>query len=213
MTRKRPTQWHVVAACLLLCSLPFAAANADTDRSALLQSLRDGGYTLYFRHAATDWSQQDQVQRAGDWRSCDAARMRQLSAAGRQTAREVGNAIRALGIPVAKVYASPYCRTMETAALLNLGDVVPSDDVINLRVADFFGGREQVIATARALLATPPPPGGNVVVVAHGNVARDATPVYPGEAEAVVFQPRGDGEFSVLARIPSDQWDRLQVAD
>jgi hypothetical protein len=77
---------------------------------ALVQALRAGGYNLYFRHAATDWQTDDHVTAAGDWVSCDPKKMRQLTPAGRETARAAGEAMRALGIPVRQVLASPYCR-------------------------------------------------------------------------------------------------------
>jgi hypothetical protein len=193
---------------LLLGLLVVADATAQSGlRGAeLIAALRDGGYNLYFRHAATDWSNHDRVRRDGDWTSCDGAVMRQLSDSGRETARAIGAAIQALNIPVGEVLASPYCRTMETARLMGLGAVQPSTDVINMRVADQFGGRQAVIATARRLLATPPPDGTNRVIVAHGNVARDATPVYPDEAEAVIFRPDGQGGSEVVGRLLPAQW-------
>lgn len=202
---------RIFLGCLLfgLLVIADAAAEAGPDGDELVDALHGGGYNVYFRHAATDWSQHDRVQRDGDWVSCDAARMRQLSDRGRATARSIGAAIRALAIPVAEILASPYCRTMETARLMGLGAVQPSTDVINLRVADRFGGAQAVIATARRLLATAPADGTNRVIVAHGNVARDATPVYPDEAEAVVFQPDGRGGFRVVGRLTPAQWGRL----
>jgi hypothetical protein len=42
------------------------------------------------------------------------------------------------------------------------------------------------------------------VIVAHGNVAREATPVYPGEGEALVFEPDGAGGFVLRGRIAVD---------
>ena len=69
-----------------LSSKPAAAAEAAptlTDETLVL-ALRGGGYNLYFRHVATDWSQHDDVREAGDWLSCDSSRMRQLSGAGRE---------------------------------------------------------------------------------------------------------------------------------
>jgi len=175
----------------------------------LVSALRQGGYNIYFRHAATDWSQSDQVREAGDWTSCDPERIRQLSEEGRETARAVGDAIRALGIPVGKVLASPYCRTVETASLMDLGQVEKTTDVMNMRVAEYFGGRAAIVKTARARLATRPGPGTNTVIVAHGNVARESTPVYPDEAEGVVFLPDGSGGFSVVTRINPAQWRAL----
>ncbi len=173
---------------------------------ALIDALQEGGYNLYFRHEATDWSQDDHVREAGDWSSCDGSEIRQLSREGRDRAARTGSAMRRLHVPVNEVLASPYCRAMETARLLGLGEVRASEDVVNLRVADYFGGREAVIATARRLLSRPPEAGGNRVIVAHGNVARAATPVYPGEGEMVVFKPGGGEGFVFIGRMSPEQW-------
>ena len=191
-------------AALLLALAGASAAAAD----GLLDALRAGGNNIYFRHVATDWSQSDRVNRADDWLSCDAARMRQLSDEGRADARRIGDAMRRLAIPVGEVLASPYCRTMETARLMDLGPVRASTDVMNLRAASFFGGRGAIVANARRLLATPPAAGSNRVIVAHGNVAREATPVYPAEGEGLVFRPNGGG-FELVGRVTPDAWARL----
>jgi broad specificity phosphatase PhoE len=193
---------------LLALALAAAAAPAADD-GQLVEALRAGGFNIYFRHAQTDWSQSDRVHAAGDWTSCDGSRIRQLSQEGRETARQVGEDMRALGVPVGRVLASPYCRTVETARLLDVGPVEPTTDVMNLRVAEYFGGRGRIVESARALLARAPGPGTNTVIVAHGNVARNATPVYPGEAEGVVFRPDGEGGFTLVSRLPPDEWRRL----
>lgn len=197
---------------LLLLPVSIQAEPAPVEQT-LLQLLQRGGYNLYFRHEATDWSQFDAVAQEKDWLSCDGSRIRQLSAAGRRRAQRTGEFIRGLAIPVGEVLASPYCRAMETAALLGLGDVQASDEVINLRVAEYFGGRQAVIQTARNLLSRPPAPGTNRVIVAHGNVAREATPVYPGEGEMVIFRPDGKGLFTFVGRIAPDQWPQLGQMD
>jgi hypothetical protein len=207
---RRDLRQIAVIALLLLCtSEPVLAADDTPPGEALVHSLRQGGFNIYFRHAATDWSQSDQVRGAGDWTSCDPARIRQLSDEGRRTAREVGDAIRALGIPVGKVLASPYCRTVETATLMDLGPVETTTDVMNLRVAEYFGGRAAIVETARARLGAPPTAGTNTVIVAHGNVARESTPVYPSEAEGAVFRPDDEGGFVFVSRISPADWARL----
>lgn len=190
--------------CLLILPLPILAQQT-VGGQALIGALQQGGYNLYFRHEATDWSQQDLVHQKDDWLSCDGSRIRQLSEQGRQSAERTGQAMRNLNIPVSEVLASPYCRAMETARKLGLGDVKPSNDVINLRVSDYFGGREAVIATARELLSRRPAAGSNRVIVAHGNVAREATPVYPGEGEMVIFKPEGKGQFTFVGRITPEK--------
>ena len=191
-----------------LAAVP-AMGEATLEGQALVKALRAGGYNIYFRHAATDWSQSDQVAKAGDWTSCEPSEMRQLADDGRQAAKAIGNAMRALGIPVGKVLASPYCRTVETAELLRLGEVTTTTDIMNTRVATYFGGVEAIAARARQRLSTPPPVGANAVLVAHGNVVRSATGEYPQEAEAIIFRPQGNGRYSVAGRLTLAAWQRL----
>lgn len=188
-----------------------APASADESMSGedLVRALRSGGYNIYFRHAQTDWSQSDHIEKEGDWNSCDPERVRQLSEVGRDTARAVGEAIRALDIPIGRVLASPYCRAVDTARLMELGPVETTMAVMNMRAAEYVGGRNTVVRTARELLSTPPAPGTNTVIAAHGNVAQAATPVYPGEAEGVVFRPDGNGEFTFVGRLTPERWTAL----
>ena len=204
----------VVCALLItfaLCSVTVVTAQTETALSgrALVETLRHGGYTIYVRHAATNWSQADHVATAGDWTSCDPGKMRQLAAAGRQTANAIGEAMRALRIPVGYVLASPYCRTVETARLMQLGEVKTTTDIMNMRVAKYFGGPSAIVERTQQRLATPPQAGTNTVLVAHGNVLREATDVYPQEAEAIVFRPDGNGSYAVVARIPPPAWEHL----
>lgn len=200
---------HLLLIGLLALPFPIHALEALGDQ-ALIEALQQGGYNLYVRHEATDWSQQDTVQHKHDWLNCDGSRMRQLSELGRQRAKSTGAAMRSFGIPVSEVLASPYCRTMETARQLGLGDVRASTKVINLRVAEYFGGRKAVIATARELLSRRPIAGSNRVIVAHGNVAQAATPVYPGEGEMVIFKPNEEGSFTFVGQISPERWGQLR---
>ena len=145
-----------------------------------MRALRDGGYKIYFRHAATDWSQSDRIRQAGDWKSCNPDTMRQLSDAGRATAKHIGEAIRALDIRVAKMLSSEYCRSAETARLLDVGEVETTRDIMNLRAAAYVGGREVVIRRAQRVLSEPLPPGANVII--RGRKAR--TSVASGQRPA-----------------------------
>jgi len=198
---------------LLLCFMaamghPSHAQNPLSDR-ALIETLRQGGYNIYFRHAATDWSQDDHVSAVGDWTSCDPGRMRQLSPAGRKTARRIGSAIKRLQIPIGRIFASEYCRARETAQHLDLGVVSSTRDIMNMRAAHLLGGREAVVNRAGQALSTPPRAGTNSVFVAHGNLMRAVSGAYTGEAGAVIFIPKGNGEFKLLAQLEPEDWERL----
>jgi hypothetical protein len=80
---------------------------------------------------------------------------------------------------------------------------------MNLRVAEYFGGRDAIVATARNLLAQSPEAGVNTVVVAHGNVAVNATSVYPDEGEGLVFRADGKSGFEFVGRLTAGEWRRL----
>ncbi|MBE0531143.1 MAG: histidine phosphatase family protein [Rhodospirillales bacterium] len=190
----------------LLLALPSAAAAEPLAGNVLVQALRQGGFVIYFRHAATDWSQQDRVNAAGEWTSCEPDRMRQLSEEGRKTAERIGTSMRRLSIPVSRVLSSEYCRTRETALRLGLGLVETTPDIMNMKVADFVGGRDAVIQRARKRLSEPTPPGANVVIVGHGNVVLAATGAYPAEAGAAVFRPRAGEAPELIAEVAPAEW-------
>ena len=63
------------------CNFNSVAAAAPTalEGDTLVEALRSGGYNIYFRHAATEWSQSDHLRQREDWLSCDPAAMRQIA--------------------------------------------------------------------------------------------------------------------------------------
>jgi broad specificity phosphatase PhoE len=193
--------------------LAFTAAqpetHADLSDKELVDALRRGGYNIYFRHAATDWSANDQVVEDGDWKSCDARRMRQLSERGRKQARRIGEAIRRLQIPVGRVVSSEYCRARQTAQFMNLGRVETSRAIMNIRAASFVGGEEKLVQRARHLLSLPPAKGTNAIFVAHGNLMRATSGAYTDEAGAVILAPHGDGNIVIIAVIDPEHWEIL----
>lgn len=193
-----------LAALAVLVLLPPSAHAVE---AALIDALRAGGYVLYFRHAQTDWTQSDNTTGAG-WSSCAPSRMRQLSDAGRETARQVGEAMRRLKIPVGQVLASEFCRTQETAQLLGVGEVAVTRALINETHAEHAGGTDALREAARRLMATPPPQGKNTVLVAHGNVFMLVSDRRPAEAGAAVLKPDGRGGFQVIAHVGPEEWIR-----
>ena len=92
------------AAAIAVAALPYPAfaerlSSPDPahalEGAALVRALRAGGLTLYFRHAATDFSQNDRAMTSHG----ECATQRNLSEAGRAQAREIGEAIRAIAGP------------------------------------------------------------------------------------------------------------------
>ena len=202
----------IAALALLLCALPFAGALAqprsseplrDMPAAELLQALRQGGYILYFRHTATDFSNSDEAMTSFE----DCASQRNLTGPGRAQARAIGEAIRALAIPVDKVWASPYCRTLETGMLI-FGRAEKNNEV---RGGPGTANNPARYAGLRQLLSSSPPAGTNLAIASHGNPFHAvAGPPYLAEGEAAVVRPLGK-DFEIVARIRSERWSELQL--
>src|SRR5436305_14724408 len=106
---------HIVYAMLLLlaCGSPLSAADFRPT------ALKNGGYVIVFRHGATDENQKDIYP----FKFEDMKAQRQLSDKGRDSARQIGTALKRLGIPIGEVYTSRLNRAVETGKLLADKDV------------------------------------------------------------------------------------------
>ncbi len=105
MVRLVSTTSHDVLACLVLTLLVAIGGRAAAQAKPQRRSPRGGPARRRIHHLlpAYGWGQSDQIEAAGDRASCEPDQMRQLSDIGRATARRMGEAIRALDIPVGKV--------------------------------------------------------------------------------------------------------------
>ena len=191
-------------ALLLFLFVPLVAW-ADVD-PAIVSKLRQGGYVLYMRHASTDFSKNDANMRS--FEDCD--NQRNLTDKGREEARAIGAQVKRLGIPIGRVLASPFCRTMETARL-TFGKAEPMQE---LRGGPANADDPKRYEGLRKLMASQVPKGTNLVISSHGNPFHAvAGPPYLAEGEIAVVQPGGDGEhFKVVARIRPGDWTALPAA-
>ena len=108
-------------------------------------------------------------------------------------------------LPVTRVLASPYCRTLETGRLI-FGHAETS---LAARGGppDDSGDR---YAELRALLSTPVTRGTNLAIASHGNPYRAVVGgAYLAEGEAAIIAPRGKDGFRVVARVTKDEWKAL----
>jgi len=189
-------------AALLASALALTCvAQTTLEGKALVEALRQGGYVMYLRHAATDFGQNDEAMT--DYANC--AQQRNLTDAGRAEARAIGAAIKELRIPVGPILASPFCRTRESAELI-FGAPTISQAVRGGPASDAgerYGG-------LRKLLSTPVAKGSNLAISSHGNPFRavSGTP-YLQEGEIAVIEPLGSGQFRIVARIANSDWKPL----
>lgn len=161
--------------------------------------LREGsGVVVLLRHART-------VPGTGDppgFRLDDCATQRNLSEDGREQAQQIGAAFRAEGVPVREVLSSQYCRCLDTAALLDLGPVMPAP-MLN----SFFGDRSMAEAQTeevrQAILAHRERDGAVIMVTHMVNIV-EVSGVSPQQGEALVIRGTTQGSVEVLGRLLVD---------
>ena len=180
----------VVLAMGLVAGQP---ARADEASRALLG---EGGRTLLIRHATAPGT--------GDPASFDiddCATQRNLSEAGREQARRIGERFTEWGVAVDAVLSSRWCRSLETARLAFGADRVQPFEAID----SFFGDRSAEpgqTAAAKARIAGFRGDGVQVMVTHQVNITA-LTGIVPAQGEAVVVEPDGD-EIAVVGRIRFD---------
>ena len=172
--------------------MPDSLVSADSAMSLM----KNGGYTMMWRHAQTDRSAADVP---GD--NTERYQQRNLVDAGVSLAKSVGTIFKARGIPVGDVVASPMYRTMETAQYA-FGKATK-----NMLLRTLDPSPEE-----KALMLAQPAAGTNRVLVTHHFIIeRDAPGIKPGdvgEGEAAIVKSDGKS-LKTIAVIKLDDWKRL----
>ncbi len=188
---------------------------------SLLDCLRGGGYTLWWRHASAatcadrlDLGTAATTSAPGWWKSCDSncpaggtvtATARQLNEAGVAEAIAIGQRFDALGIPVGRVISSEYCRCVHTAELMDFG-AVEQDSSISYFVYD----EANRCTHSYERIEQPPAAGTNTALIGHAGFSSTCTTI--GElawGEAAIFKPQATGGATFIARLTWDQWAGL----
>ena len=180
----------------LLGTAALFLGRAAADEPATWQRLRRGGLVILMRHAATEPGLGDPA----GYRLDDCATQRNLSAAGREDARRVGERLRAERVPVAKVYTSPWCRCRDTAmaAFGRAEDWEPLSSIFDFphRESDYSDRvRKRIGGYGRR------PPAGNVVMVTHNVNIAALTRHSVATSEMVVVRPDGCCDLRPLERL------------
>lgn len=188
----------------MLGTADVAHAQAKPD---WIELLKGGGYVLIMRHGATHQDQAD----TDPLNLANVDKQRQLNDAGRAKAREIGAAIKKLGIPIGQVISSQFFRAIETGRLMGFGEPQATADVSEggLVVTPIENNRR---TAAMRKLAGTELPGANLLVVSHKPNILDAFGkdwFDVKEGEISIFKPDGNGGFRLIARVQADDWAKL----
>jgi phosphohistidine phosphatase SixA len=200
---QRPWRTPCVLAALL-ASLVFAPAGAAQDSEGIWAALVEGGHVALVRHGNAPGPSLGQGGDPPGFRVDDCATQRNLDELGRAQARALGEALRSRGVRVDRIQSSPWCRCMETARLMAVGQVEISRALVP--ATDRNPNAPAALAALKDMVANWRGPG-TLVLVTHGLTVRALTRIVPGQAEIVVLKPTpGSGsEARMVGRIGPPQ--------
>lgn len=181
MTSGSRTRRRLLAALAALAAAPLAA-QPDTDDDPW-RALREGAVVLY-RHAEAPG-----VGDPAGFRLNDCATQRNLSARGREQARRMGEQLRRQRVAVGAVWTSQWCRTRDTATLMDVG--APRDEVAFNSFFGEHGDEAAQTAAARSRLLAWRGPGALVVVTHQVNITA-LTGLGVASAEGIVLRRQGE---------------------
>ncbi|HEX4878283.1 MAG TPA: histidine phosphatase family protein [Limnobacter sp.] len=181
-----------MAAALLWLASQHAFANHD-----VLLLLNQPGTHAIMRHATAPGVGDPEGFVLGDCTT-----QRNLSQAGLNEARALGETLAKKQIRFTAVYSSQWCRCLHTAHALNAGQVqaLPA-------LNSFFQQRDKESEQTRLLQAflRTLQTNDKVMLVTHQVNITALTGIVPRPGEVIVFTPHADGSVKVLGRWRPDE--------
>jgi len=164
-----------------------------TDPALELARSRDPGIVTLLRHGAAPG-----VGDPAGFSLDDCATQRNLSEDGREDARRLGEALRAVGVREADVRSSQWCRCLETARLMAVGPVRTASFLNS-----FFASPGDESASTRALRAAVLQKLDSrrpTFFVTHQVNITALTGIVPAEGEAIFVRATAAGMIEVVGR-------------
>lgn len=194
----------LLSSLLLLLSASVLHAG-DPSTARLIKQLQQGGYIIYLRHAATNRGQRDMDRNTLG----DCSQQRNLSAQGRKQSARIGAAIKALDIPIGKVFTSPYCRCKDTAKLAFGNYRIDSN--LQFSISKNRADSKRLGAHLRNSMLQANTRKTNAVFVGHTSNLRDGLGVWPKpEGVMVVFRKEGKA-LRLQGMIKPDDWASVSL--
>ena len=187
----------LLLAVLVASSFPNQAVARDLAIWDKLQGTNPKGYVLLIRHALAPG-----VGDPSNFRLGDCSTQRNLSAEGREDAREIGEWLKRRDIPILRVESSRWCRARETAELLGLGTVRANKNLDSLfEEVDPIGDPQTAKISKR--IVNHRQTRGLLVMVGHFVNISALTGVGVESGEGVLVRANAKGELKVMGFSPA----------
>ncbi|MEM1298359.1 MAG: histidine phosphatase family protein [Pseudomonadota bacterium] len=174
----------------LVVLLFTVSAEAD---EAILKRLAEPNTHAIMRHALAPGRGEPE-----DFDLSDCATQRNLSVDGVRQAGRAGDMVRAAGVDINQIWSSLYCRNMDTAREMALGEITRKSS-LNFFGQDKSSNRRRTEAIAQELASMPSQE--TILVVGHSRNIEALTGTRPlsGEIQVVRFAP--DGTVTLLGSV------------
>ncbi|MEY3165603.1 MAG: hypothetical protein RLZZ291_120 [Actinomycetota bacterium] len=186
----------LIAAVVISSLLPNQAVAKDLAIWDKLQGRNPKGYVLLMRHALAPG-----VGDPSNFKLGDCSTQRNLSAEGREDAREIGEWLKRRDIPILRVESSRWCRARETAELLGVGAVKANRNLDSL-FQEVDPISDPRTAKIRKRIVDHRQTQGLLVMVGHFVNISALTGVGVESGEGVLVRANARGEIKVVGYSP-----------
>ncbi len=190
-------RFQIVIALFLVTS--FFGQSAMANELAIwdrLQGSNPKGYVLLLRHALAPG-----VGDPDNFKLDDCSTQRNLSAQGREDAKDVGQWIKLRRIKIAQVQSSRWCRAKESAQLLDLGKVKLNKNLDSLFQEADAGNHIQT-KLVRKQIQEHRQKSGLLILVGHFVNIGALTGVGVDSGEGLLVRADSKGKIVVVGRSP-----------
>jgi len=166
---------------LFLLSMPSAYA-MESGESAIWDALRSSEGVAMIRHALAPGGGDP-----ANFDVNDCSTQRNLSDEGRTQAAAIGSLFEKAGMDTARLFSSQWCRCLETAKLMAIGDVT-EQPLLNSFFRQRENGPAQISGLQEWLVEQTKESGKPIVMVTHQVNITGLTGVFPSSGEIVVIR-------------------------
>lgn len=185
---------HNIFSWLLFVVGVFSVPVSVASENELVLQMQSGNAVLMIRHALAPG-----IGDPEEFDINDCNTQRNLDNAGREQAQAIGQWLRDHGIKNVKLFSSQWCRCMDTARLMGMGEVTPLP-----ALNSFFESpqdREPNLSALRKFIQNKSKPGELIIMVTHQVTISGITGNWTDSGHGKLVRPGNDGKIKLLGEL------------
>lgn len=171
--------------------------HAEDNTLKQIKAMQSGGHILMLRHAIAPGFGDPENIKIGD---CNT--QRNLDDSGRKQSIEIGNWLRKNNIKPKAIYSSQWCRCLETARLLNLGEVNELSSLNSFY--QMTQNREPNLKALKAFIAEQISDEMLIIMVTHSVTISEISGQNVASGNGVLLKINPSGTYEFVATVNTD---------